>query len=143
MRQPKPTRTLSYQSMSKDIFTELCETLRLRQLEEYTTAELQAEIQRRRMSIPHDVEEFPISPEDQATIDNDFTHHSPTPEQSDKFPVIRGEAKSLCETLYKLARSTPERTLAKRKLEEFVFWSNAAIARDQLDDETPPHSHRR
>lgn len=87
--------------------------------------------------------ENPISSEDQETIDNDFTYHPPTPEQVDKYPVIRGEAKALCETLYKLAPSVPERTLAKRALEVFVFWANAAIAREQPPDneETPPHSH--
>lgn len=87
------------------------------------------------MPIPHDIEEYPISPEDQATIDNDFTYHPPTSEQVDKYPVIRSEAKALCETLYKLAPGSAERTLAKRKLEEFVFWANASIARNEVPDE--------
>lgn len=73
--------------------------------------------------------EFLISPADQEVIDNDFTHHPPTPEQAKKYPRIRRAAKLLCELIYRLVPGGPERTLAKRALERAVFWANAGVAR--------------
>ena len=72
-----------------------------------------------------------LTPEEQETIDNDFTYHPPTAEQIKKYPLIREEAKQLCVLLYRLAPGSPERTLAKRALEQFVFWANASIAREK------------
>ena len=57
--------------MSKDIFVEICETLRLAELKRYTDAELLAELQSRGVSIETPQEsETPSTDNRQPTTDN-------------------------------------------------------------------------
>lgn len=67
-------------------------------------------------------------------IENDFTYHKPFGDQPERYEFIRGLGKI---TAYGFCDSCPqsrELSLALTKLEEAVFWANAAIARN----ETPP-----
>ena len=74
---------------------------------------------------------YEISDEMQKRLDNDFTYHSPDGDQADRYLVIRGEAKKLAETIVKLTPPSREQSVALTKLEEAVFWANAAIARNE------------
>ena len=64
-----------------------------------------------------------------ARIDNDFNFHPATPETAPLFEANRG---LLLGAAYQLVRRCPESretSLALTKLEEAMFWANAAIAR--------------
>lgn len=66
-----------------------------------------------------------------ATLENNFMYHAPGPGQPERYANIRAQAKSLAHFLYCECPSSRERSLAITKLEEAVFWANAAIARNE------------
>jgi len=61
---------------------------------------------------------------------NRFTFHPVQTGQPTKYTTIRSEAFEFAEKIARLAPAGRERSLAITKLEEVVFWSNAAIARE-------------
>jgi len=63
-------------------------------------------------------------------LDNRFTYHPPKPEQPEKYTELRNAAKEYAKLINKLAPGSREQSLAFTKLEESVFWANAAIARN-------------
>lgn len=67
----------------------------------------------------------------QSQIDNNFTYHSPSQEQSIKYVKIRRDARDLVHILNELCPDSREKSLAVTKLEEAVFWANASIARNE------------
>lgn len=66
-------------------------------------------------------------------IDNRFTYHPPSAEndQPARYEQIRAEGKKLAHLLDDLVPDSREKSLAITHLEEVVFWSNAAIARNE------------
>lgn len=65
----------------------------------------------------------------QQELDIRFTYHSPKPGQPQKYEQLRGTAKHLATMFQELCPDSRELSLAITKLEEAVFWANAAIAR--------------
>lgn len=65
-------------------------------------------------------------------IENNFAYHSP---KDDTVKLTHENIRSTCrqaaDTLFLLCPDSAERTLALRKLEEAMFWGNAAVARNQ------------
>ena len=68
---------------------------------------------------------------DSITIDHNFTYHAPHGDQTTKYERIRSECKKLAHTIMELTWTSREQSLAITKLEEVVFWANAAIARNE------------
>jgi hypothetical protein len=64
-------------------------------------------------------------------LEKDFTYHAPKGDQVPRYQAIRDQAKNFA--AYVLAATIPsrEQSLALTKLEEAVFWANAAIARNE------------
>lgn len=62
------------------------------------------------------------------SIENWFTHHSPTAAQTRKYDSIRASAWSLALLIYDNVPDCADRTAAIRKLRECVMTANAAIA---------------
>lgn len=60
---------------------------------------------------------------------NRFTYHPPTEGQPEKYEMIRSIAHSYATYLNDTCPDGREKALAMNKLEEVVFWANAAIAR--------------
>jgi hypothetical protein len=63
-------------------------------------------------------------------IETRFTYHAPKEGQPAKYECLRSGAKTLAKLI--LAKCPPEcreTSLAITKLEEAIFWANAAIAR--------------
>lgn len=63
---------------------------------------------------------------------NDFIYHPPHGNQTDRYAEIRAK---LLETANFIVDRTPEsreQSLALTKLEEAMFWANAAIARNEV-----------
>lgn len=64
-------------------------------------------------------------------LENRFTYHAPKEGQPQRYTELRDAAKHLA---YIIKLGTPqsrEQSLALTKLEEAVFWANAAIARNE------------
>ena len=66
----------------------------------------------------------------QEQIENNFTYHAPKPGQPEIYGAIRGAAKTLALHMTQACPESRELSLAITKLEEAVFWANAAIARN-------------
>lgn len=60
-----------------------------------------------------------------------FTYHSPLPDQPPRYAHLRGQALMLAEDIVYLIPPGREQALALTKLEEAIFWANAAIARNE------------
>lgn len=67
----------------------------------------------------------------QYPVDNNFTYHAPFGDQAARYVLLRSEAKVLAVLLLAHCPESRERSLALTKLEESVFWANAAIARNE------------
>lgn len=63
------------------------------------------------------------------TIENNFSYHAPMEGQPEKYTALRNQAKALAYTFDAMCPKSREAALAMTKLEEAVFWANAAIAR--------------
>jgi hypothetical protein len=64
-------------------------------------------------------------------IEKRFTYHPPKAAQPQRYEAMREGAKQLA---YQIENSCPdsrEKSLALTKIEEAVFWANAAIARNE------------
>ena len=64
-------------------------------------------------------------------IEKSFTYHLPEPEQAERYVTIRSVAKEFAYLIGGLTPQSREQSLAITKLEEVVFWANAAIARNE------------
>ncbi len=69
-----------------------------------------------------------ISEEDLA---NRFTYHAPKEGQPEQYSLIRAIAHSYATQINEMCPDGREKALALTKLEEVVFWANAAIARQK------------
>lgn len=63
-------------------------------------------------------------------LDKNFKYHQPDEEKRALHAEVRGKARSLADTV--LVRCPPgrEQSIALTKIEEAMFWANAAIARN-------------
>lgn len=66
---------------------------------------------------------------DKQELANRFIHHPPTGTKPERHEAIRGEAYRLALVINEFCDDSREKRLAITKLEEAMFWSNAAIAR--------------
>lgn len=69
-------------------------------------------------------------------IDNDFCFHpadknAPHGDQEGRYASVRRRCRELAHELVTLAPESRELSLALSKLEEVMFWTNAAIARNE------------
>lgn len=62
-------------------------------------------------------------------IEKRFTYHPPKDDQPMRYAALRATAKQLAEMINDLCPACREQALAMTKLEESIFWANAAIAR--------------
>jgi len=74
-----------------------------------------------------------LGPRRAADYDNRFTYHPPRPElnQAARYESIREKARQFALYLADQCPESRELSLAITKLEEVVFWANAAIARNE------------
>ena len=68
---------------------------------------------------------------DQEALDNRFTYHAPKYDQISRYESIRDFARSFAQLITETTPESREQSLAITKLEEVVFWANAAIARNE------------
>ena len=67
---------------------------------------------------------------EQEELETRFTYHPPKSDlQKQQYEDIRGAALGIAEWLNNVLPESREKSLAIRRLEEVVFWANAALAR--------------
>ena len=66
---------------------------------------------------------------EQKELDTRFTYHAPKPGQPETYELLRGSGKSFATVIERLCPESREKSLAITKIEEAIFWANAAIAR--------------
>lgn len=66
---------------------------------------------------------------DNKELVNRFTYHSPKDDQVKVYESIRREASFFAKYILCMTPESREQDLAITKIEEVVFWANAAIAR--------------
>ena len=72
-----------------------------------------------------------VKSEIDADLEKRFTYHAPSGDQPGKYETLRHFAKQLAYKVKGLSPVSREQSLALTKLEEVVFWANAAIARNE------------
>ena len=77
------------------------------------------------------MEKQPVYDKQENLIYNNFIYHSPTVDQTVKYGKIRDKAKELALLIGELCPVSREKSIAMTKLEEFVMWANASIARNE------------
>lgn len=70
-----------------------------------------------------------MSPLDGDDLINRFTYHPPKPGQPETYERIRNLGYTYAKALTQLCPPSRELSLAVTRIEEAVFWANAAIAR--------------
>ena len=63
-------------------------------------------------------------------IERNFSYHAPKEGQPEIYEAIREKAKKLAYYINEVTPDGLEKSLAMTKLEEFVMWANAAVARN-------------
>jgi hypothetical protein len=58
-----------------------------------------------------------------------FTYHAPHGDQPERYQQLRDMGLSIAELIVDLTPDHREQAIALTKLEEVIFWANAAIAR--------------
>lgn len=64
-------------------------------------------------------------------LENRFTYHRPHGNQAQRYEEMRDAAHELGKLIVENTPSGREQSLALTKLDEVVFWANAAIARHE------------
>lgn len=64
-------------------------------------------------------------------IDINFTYHAPKGTQQERYEIIRSTAKRLALMIIHNTPPSREQSLAITNLEQSIFWTNAAIARNE------------
>ena len=77
------------------------------------------------------VVKYPLTPEQEARLDKDFTYHAPHGDQAERYGDIRRHAKWLARIIMETTPPSREQSLALTHLEEAVMFANAAIARNE------------
>ena len=75
--------------------------------------------------------DYPMTDQDGEDLLKRFTYHPPKNNQPERYKIIREEAHKLAVGISIMAPKSRELALALTNLEQFVFWANAAIARNE------------
>lgn len=70
-------------------------------------------------------------PVDYADIDHRIGHHPPDADAITCHQAVRAMARAALVKIQEVCPRGPEAKLAERKIEEAMFWANAAIAREE------------
>ena len=74
---------------------------------------------------------YPLSYEDRKDLKKRFTYHPPKGDQRVRYENLRRRVELLARRIMEETPACREQSLALTKLEEAVFWANAAIARTE------------
>lgn len=66
---------------------------------------------------------------EQLSIEDRFSYHAPRKDQVETYDSLRGTFKNMAYTICEMTPASREQSLALTKLEEAMFFANAAVAR--------------
>lgn len=73
------------------------------------------------------------TPSQEANLRNNFVYHAPFGTQQARYVYLRDRAGSLANCMNRCCPPSRELSVAMTKLEEAIFWANAAIARNETN----------
>jgi len=76
---------------------------------------------------------YDLTREENERLTRDFTCHKPKDDQLERYADIRNNAGMLALFIMRQCPKSRELSLALTKIEEAVFWANAAIARNEKE----------
>jgi hypothetical protein len=82
---------------------------------------------------------YPIEEVTEKKIERTFSYHPPSGDQRLRYDVLRDRFKALAFTLVGITPVSREQSLALTKLEEALFFANAAIARYEKNEAASPN----
>jgi hypothetical protein len=74
---------------------------------------------------------YEISEQVKKRIENDYSYHSPSYDQPERYETIRAAAKALAYLIVENSPPSREQSVALTHLDEVVMNTNAAIARNE------------
>lgn len=74
---------------------------------------------------------YVMEPGMQHRLQNDFTYHAPFGDQAVRYGELRDAGKRLAEAVVIRTPVCREQSLALTKIEEAIFWANAAVSRHE------------
>ena len=80
----------------------------------------------------NEVSHYPVDAKEEKQIHEWFTYHSPKGDQSDRYEILRDQAREFAFIIQKIVPPCADRSAAIRKLRECVMTSNAAIACEDI-----------
>lgn len=80
---------------------------------------------------------------DLTDMNNRFNYHAPSNIKADRHIAVRINLKQVAIQLVNLTPASREQSLMLTKLEEAMFWANAAIARNEYAESSTPETKQR
>lgn len=77
-------------------------------------------------------EKYKLTEEESKRLEKDFTYHRPEGTQPARYEEIRAAGGNMAQLLLSDCPRSRELSLALTKIEEAIFWANAAIARNEV-----------
>lgn len=74
---------------------------------------------------------YHVAPSDKQRDANNFEHHAPHGDQTERYEHNRAACMEVALAIRKNSPASREQAVALTKLEEVLFWWNAAIARNE------------
>ena len=71
---------------------------------------------------------YVVDPDKAAEVDHIFTYHQPKGTQTERYKILRDQAKELAMSMIALVPDSVEREMAILKIREGIMLANAAIA---------------
>lgn len=68
-------------------------------------------------------------------LECNFTYHKPLEDQPERYELLRSYAKGLAHAIVNMTPPSREQSLALTNLEQAIFWANAAIARNEKQED--------
>ncbi len=90
-----------------------------------------AEAQIGKAAAPEPDAKYLVNEQELAQLEKVFQYHEPKAGQRERYEALRSFARGLAYRTLAWSPPSRERSLAMTKLEEFVHWANAAIARNE------------
>lgn len=75
-----------------------------------------------------ETKEYPVDPQTQKMIEDNFTYHTPRADQVPRYNDLRGKAKELAEMYARMVPPGRERATALTLLQNSIMMANAGIA---------------
>lgn len=76
----------------------------------------------------NEVQHYPVDAKAEKEVHEWFVYHAPKGDQTDRYQILRDEARELAFKILQLVPPCADRSAAIRKLRECIMTANAAIA---------------